>query len=85
MALASQETISPGIAAVCYQSQKTPISEYDLDMGIRRGWIPLDAIVQFEPWTGQEFLPVCQIEALKGACQAEPVREQAFFLCSGVR
>jgi len=55
---------------VCYQSQKTPISEYDLDIGIRRGWIPLDAIVQFEPWTGQEFLPVCQIEALKGACQA---------------
>ena len=53
---------------VCYSSQETPISEYDLDMGIRRGWIPLDALVQFEPWTGKDFLPVYQVLELQGAC-----------------
>jgi membrane associated rhomboid family serine protease len=55
---------------VRYRSQEMPISEHDLEMGIRCGQIPLDSVVQYTPWTGKDFVPVWKVSQLKNACLA---------------
>ena len=51
-------------------SREYPISEHDLEMGLRTGRIPLDVLIYFSPWTGEEFLPVWQVKELRESCRA---------------